>query len=57
MEREERELLRQLGISGSAIGEINLEASETWKDILGGLYSEFGQRLNQLKEQLLEVVS
>jgi len=57
VERRELELLRQLGISGSAIGEINLEASETWKEICGALYSEFDQRLNQLKEQLLRIVS
>lgn len=57
VEREEGELLRQLGISGSAVGEINLEASETWREILGGLYSEFDQRLHQLKEQLLKTVS
>ena len=57
VEREERELLRQLGISGSAVGEINLEASETWRQILAALYSQFDQRLNQLKEQLLKVVS
>jgi hypothetical protein len=57
VEREERELLRQLGITGSAIGEINLEASETWRGICGGLYSQFDQRLNQLKEQLLKMVS
>jgi len=57
VERRELELLRQLGITGSAIGEINLEASEPWKDILGGLYSEFNQRLHQIKEQLLKTVS
>jgi len=57
VEREERELLRQLGISGSAVGEINLEASETWKEVCGALYSEFDQRLHQLKEQLLKTVS
>ena len=57
VERGERELLRQLGISGSAIAEINLEASETWKEICAALYSEFDQRLHQLKEQLLKTVS
>lgn len=57
IERKERELLRQLGISGSAIGEINLEASETWEEISGELYSQFDQRLNQLKEQLLKIVA
>jgi len=57
IERKERELLRQLGISGSAIGEINLEASETWKEIRWELYFEFDQRLNQLKAQLLKMVA
>jgi len=57
VERKERELLRQLGISGSAVGEINLEASGTWRQILADLYSQFDQRLHQLKEQLLEMVS
>ena len=57
MERKERELSQELGISGSAIGEINLEASETWKEICRELYSQFDQRLDQLKEQLLQMAS
>jgi len=57
VERRERELLHKLRISGSAVGEINLEASETWKELSRELYSQFDQRLQQLKEQLLKNVA
>ena len=57
VERRERELLHQLRISGSAVGEINLETSETWKGFSRELYSQFDQRLQQLKEQLLKNVA
>ena len=56
-ERRERELLHQLHISGSAVGEINLEASEMLRALSQELYSQFDQRLQQLKEQLLRNVA
>jgi hypothetical protein len=57
VERRERELLHQLRISGSAVGEINVEASETWKLLSQELHSRFDQRLQQLKGQLLNNVA
>lgn len=56
IERKERGLLHQLRISGSAVGEINLEASETWKEICQELYSQYDKRLGALKVQLLQAV-
>jgi len=57
VERQERELLHQLRISGSAVGEINLEASETWREFSREIYSQFDQRLQQLKEQLVKNIA
>jgi len=56
IERKERGLLHQLRISGSAVGEINLEASETWEEICQGLYSQYDKILEDLKVQLLRAV-
>jgi len=56
-ERRERELLHQLHISGSAVGEINLETSEMLKALFEELYSRFDQQLQQLKERLLRDVA
>jgi hypothetical protein len=53
IERKGRELLHQLRISGSAVAGINLEASETWKEMAQELYARFDQRLQELKEKLL----
>lgn len=55
IERRERELLHQLRISGSAIGEINLKASGAWARISQELLSRFNERLEELKRELLEV--
>jgi len=52
IERREREVLHQLRISGSAIGDINLEASEAWARISQELSSQFNERLEELKQQL-----
>ena len=57
IERKQRELLHQLRISGTAIAEINLEARDAWKEILAALYSHFDQRLQQLKQQLLNIIT
>lgn len=53
IERRERELLHQLRISGSAVGEINLRASEAWERVSQELLSRFDERLKELKQQLL----
>ncbi len=57
MERKERELLHRLGISGSAIAEINIDASEVWQERARELHSHYDERLEQLKRQLLEVIA
>lgn len=55
IERRERELLHQLRISGSAVGEINLKASEAWGRISQELFSRFNERLEELKRELLNL--
>ncbi|MFC2039434.1 hypothetical protein ACFLST_01435 [Chloroflexota bacterium] len=57
VERRERELLHKLRISGSAVGEINLEASETWREVSRTLHCQFDRRLQELGQQLLRNVS
>jgi hypothetical protein len=57
VERKERELLHRLGISGSAIAEINIDASEAWQERAQELYSHYDGRLQQLKQQLLKLVA
>jgi len=54
IERQERELLHQLRISGSAVGDINLEASETWKRSSLELSSRFNERMETLKAKLMD---
>lgn len=56
IEQRERELLRQLGISGSAIAEINLEACEGWKEFAQELRSQYDRRLEELKLKLLQAL-
>ena len=51
VEKREMALLHRLRISGSAVGGINLEASESWQEMSKKLQSRFGQRLQQIKEQ------
>jgi hypothetical protein len=52
LQREEREILHQLRISGSAIDEINLEVSGAWDRACAELRSQFGAGVHQLKEEL-----
>lgn len=52
IERNERDLLHQLRISGSAVGEINLEDSQAWKKRGLELSAQFEGRLNSLKQEL-----
>ena len=56
IEKGEKELLHQLRISGSAVGEINLKANEAWASISQELYSRFNERLVDLKGELLSLL-
>jgi len=56
IERRERELLHQLRISGSAVGEINLQTSEAWARISQELFSRFDERLEELKRELTNLL-
>lgn len=56
IEKGEKELLHQLRISGSAVGEINLKVSEAWARISQELHSRFNERLMDLKGQLLSLL-
>jgi hypothetical protein len=56
IEKGEKELLHQLRISGSAVGEINLKANEAWERISQELYSRFNERLVDLKGELLSLL-
>ena len=57
LQREERDILHQLRISGSAIDEVNLEVSGAWDRAYAELRSQFGERVHQLKKELLELLS
>jgi hypothetical protein len=52
IERERKEILHRLRISGDAVGEVNLDSSEAWERISEGLRSPFEDRLHQLKQEL-----
>lgn len=55
VERREREVLHQLRISGSAVGDINLKTSKEWARTSQELLSQFDVRLDELKRELSEV--
>ncbi len=55
MDRRGAELLDELAISGSAIGEVKLGAREAWEEIREELSSRFDNRLQKLKQELLEL--
>jgi hypothetical protein len=52
IEKGDMGLLHQLRISGSAIGAINLKASESWATISREISLQFNQRLDALKREL-----
>jgi len=52
IEKSERELLHQLRITGSAVGEINPKASESLSILYEQLNSSFKERLEALKQEL-----
>ena len=54
IERAGREILHQLRISGAAIGHINVSAKEEWRKKLDEVARSFEERLNRLKQDLLE---
>lgn len=56
IEKDGRELLHRLRIAGSAVGSINLKSSEAWEVISVELESQFSQRLEALKRELLGLV-
>ncbi len=53
IEGEERELLHQLRISGSAVGEMNMAASESWGRAYREFSAPFRERLEALKKGLV----
>ena len=52
IERDEREVLHQLRISGDAVGDINLRTSAAWADIAHELHSQYDVMLRQFKREL-----
>lgn len=53
VDRAGREILHQLRISGTAIGDINPEVKEEWQRALAQFAHPFEGRLNSLKQELL----
>jgi hypothetical protein len=53
IESKTRERLHQLRISGTAVGEINIEAIPQWQEAWHELAQPFEQRLNSLKQDLI----
>ena len=53
IERDGRELLHRLRIAGSAVGAINLKSSGAWAALSTELESQFSERLEVLKRELL----
>jgi hypothetical protein len=56
IEKSERELLHQLRISGSAVGSINMAASQAWGKVYREFSSPFEERLETLKGELLKAL-
>ncbi len=52
IEKTGREILHQLRVSGTAIGQINIRAKEEWEKKLTQLTGPFEERLNHLKQGL-----
>jgi hypothetical protein len=48
-----RQLLRDMGISGSAIGTINLYGRDEWLDRLNNINVYFKKQLESLKEEII----
>ncbi len=56
IQRSLKEILHQLRISGSAVSELNVEASQAWETLSAALYSEFDEKLQQLKRELANLL-
>jgi hypothetical protein len=56
IDRVERERLRGIGISGSAVAEINVKAGAAWRQVVEGIRTRFAERLESLKKKLAEVL-
>ena len=56
IQQGDRELLHQLRISGSAIGEVNMAASETWGRIYLEFIAPYRERLESLKSELVALL-
>jgi len=53
IEKAGREILHQLRISGTAIGQINIRAKEEWQKKLEEMTPPFEERLSKLKQELI----
>ena len=53
IDRNGKEILHQLRISGTAIGQINFRAKRDWQDKIDQLDLLFEKRLNELKQEIL----
>ena len=54
MENKDREVLHRLRISGTAIGDMNVEASVEWQEKEQSLMATFAPRLDNFKQELRE---
>jgi hypothetical protein len=52
IEKAGREILHQLRVSGTAVGQINIRAKKEWEKRLTQLTGPFEERLNDLKQKL-----
>ena len=57
LESERRVLLQGLGISGSAVGGVNVEGSTAWQLIEEALRGQYNSRLDPLKKKLSQAVA
>jgi len=56
IESRGRETLHQLRLSGTAVGSINIEATQEWQQSWSKLTEPFTSRLNSLKQELINSV-
>jgi hypothetical protein len=53
IEKAGREILHQIRISGTAIGQINIRAKEEWREKISMVTPQFEDRLSELRQELL----
>lgn len=56
IERKSRETLHQLRISGTAVADINIEATPQWQQSCHKLIEPFQPRLDSLKQELINTI-